>query len=210
VRAWDKHPIQNRRGETTTGFGLAGVVQYMLVDAARAAEIPLVVTRAARGDYTALNRNIPQGAQAGSGSLNLEFYSIRCNEPWVGLNVRGPWHTDFDTNEQAQLAYDRSICVYVPKRTEPASAWTLPHSKTPLLLLAGGADPQDSITNMPHLSKRSRTVVRLSSPTTATPSASTAASAGSSHASSTVEAQPLSTPAARGRSDGQSSRPDDR
>lgn len=147
VRAWDEHPIRNRKNETTTGAGLAGVVQGMLLDTSTAAQIPLLVSRAAAGNYGPLNAQIKPGARA----LNLMFYGIWCNEPWVGLNARGPWHTDFDSHTTASISFHREVCAYLPKRSEPASAWTLPHAKTPLLLLAGGADPQDPITNMPRL-----------------------------------------------------------
>ena len=149
VRTWDEHPIVNRKGEKTTGSGLASIVQGMLVDAASAAGIPLLVTRAAAGDYGPLNARI----QPNPASLDLMFYGIWCSEPWVGLSARGPWHTDFDSDTTSAIAHHRSICAYIPKRAEPASAWTLPHSRTPLLLLAGGADPQDPIENMPRLAQ---------------------------------------------------------
>ena len=145
VRAWDAHPISNRKNETTTGSGLAGIVQAMLTDPAKAAEIPLLVSRAAAHDYAPLNAHISSGPQ----SVDIMFYGIWCNEPWVGLNARGPWHTDFDSNTASAISYHRAICAYIPKRAEPTSAWALPHAKTPLLLLAGGADPQDPIGNMP-------------------------------------------------------------
>jgi pimeloyl-ACP methyl ester carboxylesterase len=149
VRAWDEHPALTRTGETTSGAGLAGVVQSMLLSAGTAAEIPLVVSRAAAGDYAPLNRNV----QSGQGSLDLMFYSIWCNEPWVGLDVHGPWGTDFDSTTESALAFHRGVCKYVPKRAEPAADWTLPNSRVPLLVLAGGADPQDPIGNMPHLAR---------------------------------------------------------
>jgi pimeloyl-ACP methyl ester carboxylesterase len=149
VRAWDRKPVANRRGQTTTGAGLAGVVQSMLVDASTAAAIPLLVSRAARGDYRTLNAHI----QPGPGSLDLMFYSIWCSEPWVGLGAHAPWHTDFDSYATSSIAYHRDICKWIPKRAEPANAWTLPHSSTPLLLLAGGADPQDPIANFPGLKR---------------------------------------------------------
>jgi pimeloyl-ACP methyl ester carboxylesterase len=147
IRAWDKKPVANTEREKTTGTGLAGVVQSMLVDASTAAAIPLLVSRAARGDYRVLNTHI----QAGSGSIDLMFYSIWCSEPWVGLGARAPWHTDFDSYTTASIAHHREVCKWVPKRAEPASAWTLPHSTTPVLLLAGGADPQDPLANFPRL-----------------------------------------------------------
>ena len=158
IRKWNAKPVRNRAGETTNGTGLAGVVQSMLLDASTAAQIPLVVSSAARGDYGPFNRQI----QPGETAVNLMFYSIWCNEPWVGLDAKGPWHTDFDGLTRSAIAQYRSACAYVPKRAEPASAWRLPHSRVPLLAIAGGADPQDPISNLPRLKQafpNSRTIV---------------------------------------------------
>jgi pimeloyl-ACP methyl ester carboxylesterase len=149
VRRWDAKPAATRAHERTTGAGLASVVQEMLQDAATAAEIPLVVSRAAKGDYGPLNSHI----NPGSGALDLMFYGIWCNEPWVGLDRHGPWGTDFDSTTTSSIRFHRGICAYVPKRSEPASAWAMPRSDKPLLLLAGGADPQDPIGNMPRLGR---------------------------------------------------------
>ena len=149
VRQWDEHPVANAKNEKTTGAGLAGIVQVMLQNAATAAEIPLLVSSAADRDYTHLNAHITRGQHA----LDLMFYGIWCNEPWVGLGAHGPWGTDFDSTTSSAIAYHRSICKYVPRRAEPASAWAFPHSAKPLLVLAGGADPQDPIGNMPDLER---------------------------------------------------------
>lgn len=150
IHAWDEHPAHTKKNETTTGAGLAGVIQNMLHDANSAASIPLVVDRAAKGDYGPLNRQI---ASAGTSTTDRElmYWSIWCNEPWVGLDAKGPWHTDFDSYTTFSIAQHREICATIPKRAEPAAAWTLPHSNVPLLALAGGADPQDPITNLPTL-----------------------------------------------------------
>ena len=73
------------RHEQATGF--ASVVHKMLRDVNTAVSIPLVVSRAAKGDYRPLE-------QAGSGDLdigdlNLMGSSIWCSEPWVGLAAAG-------------------------------------------------------------------------------------------------------------------------
>jgi pimeloyl-ACP methyl ester carboxylesterase len=145
VRAWDAKPVATRKGSTMTGADLAGVVQSMLIDATSAAEIPLLVARAAKHDYRVLNAHV----QPGASTLDLMFYSVWCSEPWVGLSARAPWHTDFDSYTTRSIAWHRAICAWLPKRTEPVSAWALPHSTTPVLLLAGGADPQDPLANFP-------------------------------------------------------------
>ncbi len=148
VQAWDARPVHNRKGETMTGAGLAGIVQTMLLDAGQAISIPLVVSRAAKGDYRPLNRHVPRG---GGWNGQLMYWSIWCNEPWVGLGARGPWGTDFDTYAGAAIAEKLTACSAIPKRAEPRSLWTFPSGRTPVLAIAGGADPQDPISNLPTL-----------------------------------------------------------
>ena len=147
IRRWDARPVRNRKGETIDGAGLAGVIQGMLRDAGDAAEIPFLVSRTAAGNYQRLNEQVNDDGP----TLQLMFWSIWCNEPWVGLGARGPWRTDFDGYTRSSIAFHRQACSYLPKRAEPASAWTSPRSRVPLLALAGGADPQDPISNLPRL-----------------------------------------------------------
>jgi pimeloyl-ACP methyl ester carboxylesterase len=151
VRAWDEHPVQTAKNQTTTGVGLAGVVQTMLGTAETAADIPIVVGRAAKGDYGALSRQIAAQTASAGATQELMYWSIWCNEPWVGLDANGPWHTDFDGYTTSSIAEHRNVCAFFPKRAEPAADWTSPRSKVPLLALAGGADPQDPISNLPSL-----------------------------------------------------------
>ena len=64
------------------GDELASVVHVMLLNLDKAVSIPLVVSRAAAGDYAPLKH-------AGSGDLNPSLglmSSIWCNEPWTGLS----------------------------------------------------------------------------------------------------------------------------
>jgi pimeloyl-ACP methyl ester carboxylesterase len=147
ARAWDAHPVHNRPHETTTGVGLASVVQSMLLNADAAARIPLVVDRAAAGDYRPLNRYITDAEP----TRLLMYWSIWCNEPWVGLAAKGPWHTVFDRYTATQLATYNGVCAFFPKWAQPASLWSFPRSRVPLLVLAGGADPQDPLSNLPRL-----------------------------------------------------------
>jgi pimeloyl-ACP methyl ester carboxylesterase len=144
VKAWNAHPVHG-----LTGDQFASVVHKLLRDVNTAVSIPLVVSRAAEGDYGPLEH-------AGSGdlgvSLDLMGSSIWCNEPWVGLDARGPWGTDFDSYTRAFVAGFRQACSSVPKRAEPRSLWRLPtSSRVPVLALVGGADPQDPITNLDDL-----------------------------------------------------------
>jgi pimeloyl-ACP methyl ester carboxylesterase len=154
VKAWNSHPAQ------MTGDELASVVHAMLLDLEQAVSIPLVVSRAAKGDYAPLER-----AESGNLEVDLDLMgsSIWCNEPWVGLDATGPWGTDFDSYTTTLIAAFRQACSSIPKRAEPRSLWTLPvASRVPVLALVGGADPQDPITNLSDLKRHfpdSRTVV---------------------------------------------------
>jgi pimeloyl-ACP methyl ester carboxylesterase len=151
IRAWNAHPVHRTRTATISGDELAGVVQTMLLDADSAAAIPLVVARAAAGVYGPLNEQTEPGVF----STQLMFWSVWCNEPWVGLGAKGPWHTDFDGYTALTIARYRQACSFMPKRPEAAAAWRLPtRSAVPLLVLAGGADPQDPLRNLSGLSRR--------------------------------------------------------
>ena len=155
VKAWNAHPVHGM-----TGDEFASVIHVMLRDVNNAVSIPLVVGRAAAGDYGPLE-------QAGSGDLdvdlNLMESSIWCNEPWAGLDANGPWGTEFDSYATARIAAFRQECSSVPKRAEPRSFWRLPtSSRVPVLALVGGADPQDPVTNLSDLKQHlpdSRTVI---------------------------------------------------
>ncbi len=155
VKAWNAHPANG-----TTGDDLAAVVQDMLLDLQKAVSIPLVVSRAADGDYGPLERAGSGGVDA---DLNLMGSSIWCNEPWTGLDATGPWGTDFDSYTKAWLAALRRACSSIPRRAEPRSLWTLPaSSRVPVLAFAGAADPQDPVSNLSALKQHfpdSRTVI---------------------------------------------------
>jgi pimeloyl-ACP methyl ester carboxylesterase len=143
-----------------TGDQLASIVHVMLLDGTKAVSIPLVVSSAAKGDYGPLE-------DADSGDLDVELNlmseSIWCNEPWAGLDAKGPWGTDFDSYTTARIAAFRQACSSVPKRGEPRSLWRLPaSSRVPVLALVGGADPQDPVENLSDLKRHfpdSRTMI---------------------------------------------------
>ncbi len=155
VKAWNAHPVHGM-----TGDEFASVVQFMLTDLTKAVSIPLVVSRAAQGDFAPLN-------EQGSGDLAIDLNpmgsSIWCNEPWTGLDAKGPWGTDFDSLTTARIGAFRNACSSVPKRAELLPLWTLPASSpVPALALVGGADPQDPVTNLSGLKQHfpdSRTVI---------------------------------------------------
>ena len=146
VKAWNAHPANGM-----TGDELASIVHAMLLDLQKAVSIPLVISRAATGDYGPLEQAGPGGLDA---DLNLMGSSIWCNEPWTGIDATGPWGTQFDGYTTARIAALRQSCSSVPKRAEPRSLWTLPAtSSVPMLAFAGGADPQDPVGNLTDLER---------------------------------------------------------
>jgi pimeloyl-ACP methyl ester carboxylesterase len=155
VKAWNAHPVHGM-----TGDEFASVVHAMLLDLDKAVSIPLVVSRAARGDYAPLKDEDSGDLDV---DLNLMGASIWCNEPWTGIDAKGPWGTDFDSYTTTLIAAFRKECSSIPKRAEPRSLWALPvSSRVPMLALVGGADPQDPVTNLSDLKQHfpdSRTVV---------------------------------------------------
>ena len=164
VKRWNAHPAKIAKGVTVTGDQLAGLVQSLLLGLDRSVTLPHLIARTAKGDYRPLNAALTAAASADdSSSRQLMFWSIWCNEPWVGLDATGPWHTDFDGTATAALAGYRSVCGVFPRRAEPAGLWTLPTgSRVPVLAIEGGADPQDPLSNLPDLKKHfpdSRAVV---------------------------------------------------
>jgi pimeloyl-ACP methyl ester carboxylesterase len=148
IEAWNAKPVQITSELTLSGDDLAGVIQSMTLNAASAASIPLVVSRATRGDYAPLAGQIPS-----SGAENpLMYWSIWCNERWVGLDASGPWGTYLDGYVASQLEQYRSACAYVPDHAEPASNLARVRSNVSVLALVGGADPQDPAGNIAGLS----------------------------------------------------------
>ena len=154
VAAWNAHPVHDMNGDK-----FASVIHAMLLGLDRAVKVPLVVSRAAAGDFAPLDA-------AGSGDLPYTLglmSSIWCNEPWTGLDATGPWGTEFDSYTTAQITAVRHQCDSAPKRAEPPSLWTLPtSSRVPVIAFVGGADPQDPLTNLAGLKQHfpdSRTIV---------------------------------------------------
>jgi pimeloyl-ACP methyl ester carboxylesterase len=141
-----------------SGNDFAGVIQSMTQTAAAAAKIPLVVSSAAARKYAPLGGYLSSGGP----TLAIMYWSIWCNESWVGLDAKGPWGTYLDGNTEEALAEYRAVCAMFPRHAEPASSRTRVRSGVPLLALVGGADPQDPVANLAGLRQampKSRIVV---------------------------------------------------
>ncbi len=143
IAAWNARPAAVTPNVTLDGDDLAGVIQSMTLNATSAASIPLVVSRAAAGDHASLARQIP-----GASESPVMFWSIWCNERWVGLDTDEPSGTYLDGYVARGLERYRSVCTYVPTFEEPASNLSRARSRVPVLALVGGADPQDPVGNV--------------------------------------------------------------
>src|SRR6185295_3121420 len=97
IASWNAQPRRLAPGAKLTGNGLAGVVQSMTRTAAAAAEIPLVVSSAAARRYAPLTKYVSSGGP----TLSIMYWSIWCNERWVGLDAIGPWGTYLDGSTEA-------------------------------------------------------------------------------------------------------------
>ena len=121
VRTWNAHPANGM-----TGDELASIVHAMLLDLQKAVSIPLVVSRAATGDYKPLEQAGPGDLDA---DLNLMGSSIWCNEPWTGLDATGPWGTEFDSYTTARIAAFRHELQLRPEARRATLALDAPHDQ---------------------------------------------------------------------------------
>ena len=128
---------------------LASLLQNMTRTDDTAASIPLLVSRAAAGDFSTLAASLTPPAPP---DLHVMHWSVVCNEPWWGddpaavtADAKG---TYLESSVAAGLENDQAICAGFPRRPEPPSDWARVRSSAPLLALVGGADPQDPIGNI--------------------------------------------------------------
>jgi pimeloyl-ACP methyl ester carboxylesterase len=150
IRRWNRRPVRIPGVGSVSGNRLAGVIQSLTTSAEGAAFVPYVVAEAAKGHLAPLASHI-----GGAGvTRSAMFWSILCNEPWVGLasKVKGGRYLAGYTRET--LATDREVCSGLPARPEAPALWQLPHSRVPVLALVGGADPQDPLGNLTGLRRR--------------------------------------------------------
>ncbi len=127
---------------------LADTIQNLTRSAGQAVYVPLLVTRAAAGDYSVLGKLMG----VGSPDLRVMPWSVRCNEPWARFDPAAAAADAVGTylarSQAADSATNALICGAFPRREEPPTDWTRAQSNVPLLALVGGADPQDPLGNI--------------------------------------------------------------
>jgi pimeloyl-ACP methyl ester carboxylesterase len=118
------------------------------------ARIPFVVHAAARGNDVPLAEEYADhvGRQLGALSRLAMFWVIQCSEPWarydVAATARAGAGSYFEHAALGRARLFRRACAGVPKGLVPADSGIAPHTRVPVLLLAGGADPQDPPENL--------------------------------------------------------------
>ena len=144
----------------------SGTIQWLSLSPAGAAEIPWVAHRARSGDWGPLALALERRARAGGAQRQVMFWSIVCNEPWARWNPartaaasRGTYLAEQTANDARGAA---AACAAMPRAPQPAWSHRRVRSEAPVLLLVGGADPQDPLANVANARRElpnSRTVV---------------------------------------------------
>jgi pimeloyl-ACP methyl ester carboxylesterase len=152
------------RGTVLDAATAAGAVQFLSQSPNGAARIPSLAHRARRGNWATLARVVRQ--QAAPAPVSVMYWSIVCNEYWARRDPRrtvaasrGTYLAEA-TGLAARLV--AAACSAVPKRPQPSWSKARVRSDKPALILVGGTDPQDPLSNAAHAERElpnSRTVV---------------------------------------------------
>ena len=142
----------------------ATAIQTLTRSPGGAAEIPWLAHRARMRDWAPLARVVRQ--TAGPSPVLVMYWSIVCNEHWARRNprltavaARGTYLAEATSRDTRGTA---AVCSVMPKSAQPAWTKTRIRSDKPVLLIVGGADPQDPLSNVSNAKRElpgSRTVV---------------------------------------------------
>jgi len=133
---------------------IAWTVASLSSTADGAALIPYTVDAAAHGDYLPLARAYAQtlGAALDPRARLAMFWEILCSEPWAVFDPAATARLGAGSYlEHAAVARARLFeraCRSVPRGRVPAGSASDAPMRTPVLLLAGGADPLDPPANL--------------------------------------------------------------
>jgi len=137
------------RAVTIDADAVASTVHALSLEADGVALIPQVLQRAAGGDYVPLAQEYVDRVGVGLDArarLAMSF-TILCSEPWARFDP-GRVRKASAGSYLARVAEARAelfarACRFVPKGVVPAASTRLVPTQVPVLVLAGGADPQD-------------------------------------------------------------------
>ena len=130
----------------------AGTIQALTRTPSGATRIPWIAHRAALGDWDPLAFAMDEAGTGGVATGHLMFWSIVCNEPWARRNpartraaARGTYLAE---RTAADAALAEVVCSAMPKAPQPAWSRARVRADVPVLLVVGGADPQDPLANV--------------------------------------------------------------
>jgi pimeloyl-ACP methyl ester carboxylesterase len=136
---------------TIDAAAVASTVEALTRDPGGVPLLPQDIHRAAVGDYVPLAEEYVD--RVGSGldprtRLAMSF-EILCSEPWARF---GPLRTGTESYlagvVEARARLFARVCRGVPKGVVPAGSDRVVRTTVPVLMLAGGADPQDPPANL--------------------------------------------------------------
>ena len=131
----------------------ATVVQQLSRSPEGAAELPLALHEGRSGDLTGLARAYATQTAPQQGVARLVMYwAIVCSEPWARFSAaeaarlgKGSYLGPARDADGKSFA---AVCASVPPGIVPDDAGTRVRSNVPVLVLVGGADPQDPPANV--------------------------------------------------------------
>jgi pimeloyl-ACP methyl ester carboxylesterase len=137
-------------------FGLVdaqATVHSLLRVPAQAAQVPLILHRAAAGDLSGLTgpwaASIPDGIET---ARKLMYWAIRCGEGWSRADraeaERLGAGTSFLEAGVADAENQAYVCGLLGTPIPAPDTGVVPHRTTPVLFLVGGMDPQDPLANV--------------------------------------------------------------
>jgi pimeloyl-ACP methyl ester carboxylesterase len=151
IGALRRKPVR-KRGIAIDAATAAKAVQSLSRSPTGAATIPWLAHRARVRDWAPLARVVRQ--EAASAPVSVMYWSIVCNEFWARQDPRrtaaasrGSYLADA-TGLDARLV--AAACSAVPKSPQPSWSKSRVRSDRPVLLVVGGADPQDPLSNVAH------------------------------------------------------------
>lgn len=151
MRTLRRAPVQVN-GTTMRPAEAAGTIQALTRTPTGAARIPWIAHRAAVGDWDPLAFAMDDAGTGGVATGQLMFWSIVCNEPWARWNPArtraAARSTYLAERTAADAALAEVVCSAMPKAAQPAWSKARVRADVPVLLVVGGADPQDPLANV--------------------------------------------------------------
>lgn len=132
--------------------GAEGAVRLALRNPAAAARLPLLLHRAAAGDFRPLLDFWEGSAADGESAPQLMYWAIVCAEGWARTDEaevrRWAAGTDFLEDMLGQARAMQVVCPLLGPPLPAPDAGVVPKSAVPVLFLVGGTDPQDPLENV--------------------------------------------------------------